>query len=348
MIQLHPGDKVAIVSLSQGILGEEFAKHQLELGKQRLRELNLEAVIMPHALDGIDKLAEHPELRAADLIDAFQDPTIKGIICAIGGDDTFRLAPYVFTDEVHKIIQNNPKLFMGYSDTTINHLMLYKLGVNSFYGLSFLTCFAELGEEMLPYSKASFKQLFNDQSFVYHSSPVWYEERTDFSQGALRTERIKHQEKISYNHIQGQKQFSGHLLGGCIESLTELLTGSRYDEEVEINQKYKIFPNLNEWEEAVIFLETSEEKPTPEKFTQMVEVLKDYGIFDHASGVLLGKAQDEVFNEDYAEILVELLPKDLSVVTNVNFGHAYPKMVMQYGAPTFVDMNKKEIRIGRL
>lgn len=43
------------------------------------------------------------------------DDSIAGIICAIGGDDTYRLLPYLLEDEefidaVHK----SPKLFTGF------------------------------------------------------------------------------------------------------------------------------------------------------------------------------------------------------------------------------------------
>ena len=44
--RLKTNDKVAIVSLSSGILGETFAKHELEIGLRRLREYGLEPVIM--------------------------------------------------------------------------------------------------------------------------------------------------------------------------------------------------------------------------------------------------------------------------------------------------------------
>lgn len=57
-------------------------------------------------------------------MNAFLDETISGIFCAIGGDDTIRILPYIDFD----IIKNNPKIFMGYSDTTVNHLMMYKAG----------------------------------------------------------------------------------------------------------------------------------------------------------------------------------------------------------------------------
>lgn len=89
--KLRKGDKVAIVSLSSGILGEEFCSHNIEIGVKRLKEYGLEPVFMPNALKGIEYLKAHPEARAKDLKDAFLDDSIAGIICAIGGDDTYRL-----------------------------------------------------------------------------------------------------------------------------------------------------------------------------------------------------------------------------------------------------------------
>ena len=88
--------KLAIVSLSAGVLGEDFVKHELEIGLKRLTDLGLEVSFMPNALKGIDYLKQHPEARAADLLQAFRDPEIDMILCAIGGDDTYRLLPYLF------------------------------------------------------------------------------------------------------------------------------------------------------------------------------------------------------------------------------------------------------------
>ena len=105
--RLRKGDKVAIVSLSSGMLGEKEFLHKYELGKKRLEEkFGLEVVAMPNALKGIDYLYEHPEKRAEDLMNAFKDKSIKAIICAIGGDDTIRLLPYID----YEVIRSNPKI----------------------------------------------------------------------------------------------------------------------------------------------------------------------------------------------------------------------------------------------
>ncbi len=348
MIQLKRGDKVAVVSLSRGTLGENFCAHQLERGTKRLQDFGFEVVYMENALKGINYLDAHPEKRAADLLAAFADKEIKGIFCAIGGDDTFRLASYIFNENAEKIIRDNPKFFMGYSDTSINHLMLYKLGIPTFYGLSVLTCFAELDKEMLPYSKASFENIFTDKPFEFSPSEIWYEERTDFSPSQLDKPRISHPDKKGYELLQGASHFEGHLIGGCLESLYDLIVGERYPEEKEINERYQIFPSKEKFDGAILFLETSEERPEPAKLKEMLEVLKAQGVFEKLAGILVGKPQNEIFYEEYKNVYREVIDKDIPIVYNANFGHAYPKMLMQYGAKAVVDSEKQKITIERL
>ena len=129
---------IGVVSLSSGMLGEDFAKRQRELGIQRLEAYGIKVKFMTNALKGIAYLNEHPEARAADLIEAFRDPEVDLIMTAIGGDDTYRLLPYLFGhDELKNAITDKP--FLGFSDTTVNHLMLHKLGLPTLYGQAFLT-----------------------------------------------------------------------------------------------------------------------------------------------------------------------------------------------------------------
>ena len=161
--KLNKGDKVAIVSLSRGILGMPFCSHQLELGIKRLEEMGLVPVLMPNALKDMDYIADHPEERAADLKQAFIDDKIRGIICAIGGDDTYKTIPYLMEDEEFKeAVINNPKLFTGFSDTTNNHLLLNRVGLSTFYGPNLLNDIAELDKEMLPYTKEYFDKFFEE------------------------------------------------------------------------------------------------------------------------------------------------------------------------------------------
>ena len=347
--KLQKGDKVAIVSLSSGMLGEDFCRHNIEIGTRRLKEYGLEPVFMPNTLKGISYLAEHPEARASDLKQAFMEDSIAGIICAIGGDDTYRLLPYLMEDFAFKqAVQNNPKLFTGFSDTTINHLMLYQLGLQTYYGPNFICDLGELANEMLPYTKEAFESYLEGSSYnQICSSPIWYEERKDFSSAAVGTERIAHKEERGYELLQGPKIFSGELLGGCLESMYDILEGTRYTDEREICERYHLFPNRKEWEGKILFLETCEEKPIPELFEKELCALKERGVFDAVNGILAGKPQDETYYEEYKEVLKKVVHNDrLPIVYNVNFGHALPRCALPSGAEATVDMMKKTILFG--
>lgn len=345
---LVKGDKVAVVCLSSGMLGEDFAKHELELGIKRIKEFGLEPVVMPNALKGIEYLKNHPEARAQDLKDAYYDTSIKGIICAIGGDDTYRTLPYLLEDnEFINEVQNNPKLFTGFSDTTINHLMFYKLGVVTFYGPNFVCDLAELDKEMLPYTKKVFLKYFehNNEDLI-ESSKVWYDERTDFSINAVGTSRVEHLEEKGYEVLQGKGKFNGRLLGGCLESFYDILTSTRYEDEKAICEKYGLFPTLNEWKNKILFIETCEAKPNPEEFEKELLALKKTGILDVISGILVGKPQDEQYYEEYKEIYYKVIEnKELPILYNVNFGHSQPRCIIPYGIETEVDLDKKVITL---
>ena len=60
--------KIAIISLSRGLLGEPFIKHEEELGFRRLRSYGIEVVTTANACKGIAFLQSHPEDRAQDSV----------------------------------------------------------------------------------------------------------------------------------------------------------------------------------------------------------------------------------------------------------------------------------------
>lgn len=53
------GDKITIVSLSSGILGESFSAHQLKIGKKRLEDLGFEVVFYGKFFKGLKILQEN-------------------------------------------------------------------------------------------------------------------------------------------------------------------------------------------------------------------------------------------------------------------------------------------------
>lgn len=335
---------IAVVSLSSGIAGEPFVRFEAEIGLRRLKEYGLNVRFMPHALKGLEYVKAHPEKRAEDLLSAFRDPEIDMILCAIGGDDTYRLLPYLFGhDELAGAVSD--KIFLGFSDTTINHLMLHKVGLGTFYGQAFFPDICELSPEMHPYTRKYFEELIRTGHIrEIMPSDVWYSEREEFTPEQVGKELPAHPDH-GFELLQGPSVFSGKILGGCIDSLYDIFHGDRYADMPEMCRKYRLFPDPDEWEGKILLLESSEEKPTPEKYRKALESLKEAGVFDAVSGVLAGKPMDEAYAEEYRRLLAEVIGRPtLPVVFNINIGHAMPRCIMPFGVEAVVDAESQIIR----
>ena len=335
---------VGIVSLSSGILGESRIRFETETGIRRLEEYGLNIKFMPHALMGLDYLKAHPEKRADDLLLAFHDPEIDMILCAIGGDDTYRLLPYLFEhDELANSVTD--KVFLGFSDTTINHLMLHKVGLTTFYGQAFLPDICELSSEMLPYTRKYFEELINTENISeICPSDIWYEERKSFGIDQAGKPLISHPNS-GFELLQGSPVFSGKILGGCIDSIYDMFNGDRYADMPVLCKKYHLFPDPEDWKGRILLLETSEEKPSPEKYRKALEYLKQTGVFEAVSGLLVGKPMDETYAQEYRLLLTKVIDRpDLPIVFNLNVGHSLPRCIIPFGINAFVDVNKQVIR----
>lgn len=365
---LRKGDKIAVICLSRGILGDIGCVHQVDIGVRRLNAMGLDVRFTRHAIRGSDFIMSHPEARASDLKEAFLDDSISGIITDIGGFDTFRTIPYLMEDEEFvSAVREHPKMFLGFSDTTNNHFMFHCLGLQTFYGQSFICDACEMSDDMLPYSQAQFESLFEPYSGrVIKPSGVWYEERTDFSCNAIGTDRVSHPDSKGFELLQGAPQFSGELLGGCIESMGEMLTGIDEDNaeikemisgqpwssklmedlkhQSEIITKYNIFPSADEWEGKVLFAETSELQITPDELRSILDAFRDAGVFGKINGIIVGKPQNEKYYEEYKDVWREAVGNEkLPILYNVNFGHGAPRAILPYGAEARINAEKQEI-----
>lgn len=331
--RLNIGDRAAIVSLSWGGLGEESLIHKYYIAKERFERIfGLEVICMPHALKGSEFVALHPELRARDLMDAFSDDSISAIFCAIGGDDTIRILPYINLETIKK----HPKVFMGYSDSTINHFMMYKAGLVSFYGPSVMCEFGEY-VSMFGYTQKAVKDILFSawDSYNFLSSPDWTEDYILWQESNINTIHTMKKDVHGYDVINGSGVACGHLLGGCIDVFM-MAIGT------------KIWPSLEEWKEAILFIETSEEKPSPDFIKWTLRNLAAQGILNVIKGIMVGKPQGETFYEEYKTVINQVVAGeekllDLPIFYNVNFGHAKPIGIIPYGIKAELNCENRTI-----
>lgn len=229
--------------MSWGGLGDKELIHKYYIAKERLeRDFGLEVVIMPHALKGSDFVYNHPELRAKDFMDAIKDKTIKAIFCAIGGSDSVRILPYMDYD----VIRNNPKIFMGYSDTTVSYFVMNKAGVVSYYGPSIMCEFGEY-VKMIDYTENAVKNILfnNTDGYFVDSSDEWSNDSVGWQEENINIQRKMIQEQHHYEVLSGTGVVTGELLGGCLD-VFPMIVGT------------DIWPKTDEWEGKILLLETSE------------------------------------------------------------------------------------------
>ena len=95
----------------------------------------------------------------------------------------------------------------------------------------------------------------------------------------------------------------------------------------------------------ILLLETSEEQPDPKHYRKMVETLKKVGVFDVVSGVICGKPMNELYFDEYKKIIVDVIDNpNISVVANINIGHATPRCIIPFGIEAEVDAVNQKIR----
>jgi len=335
--KLQPGDKVATVSLSWG--GPGVFPYRYEAGKRQLQdEFGVTVAEMPHTLSDASWLHHNPQARADDLMQAFADSSIKAIISTIGGDDSIRILPFLDLD----VIRSNPKIFMGYSDTTITHMACVKAGLVSFYGPSIMAGFAE-NDGMFSYMADSVrKTLFSSMPIgsIAYNTEGWTIEFLDWAEPENQIHKRKLTPSTGWKFLQGNGFHRGHLIGGCFEVL-DWLRGTDFWPEPEI------------WQGAILFLDTSEEAPSPTAVLRGFRTYAAMGILKELSGILFGRpggqVQPEQFDE-YDKVISQVVFEeqglaDLPVITHMDFGHTDPMFVLPYGIQAEIDCDTQQFTI---
>ena len=335
--KLQAGDTVAAISLSWG--GPGTFPHRYEAGKRQLQEeFDLKVIETPHALRDAVWLHKNPKARAEDLMDAFTEPSIKAIISTIGGDDSIRILPYLDLD----VIRSNPKIFMGFSDTTITHLACFKAGLGSFYGPAIMAGFGENGG-MFPFMiEAVRKSLFSSVPIgnVSPNSDGWTVEPLDWAKPENQSRKRSLTPSTGWKFMQGKGVRQGHLLGGCIDVL-DFLRGTDF------------WPESAFWQDAILFLETSEDAPPPNLVKYILRSYASMGILKQLSGILFGRPGGNIPVEkfkEYDEILYQVVTEeeglsDLPIITHMDFGHTDPVFILPFGVQAEIDCNARQFAI---
>lgn len=317
--RLQPGNTIGIISPSWG--GGAHYPHRIERGVAHLRSLGFQVKTAPHALNSIGFVSDTPENRVADIHAMFLDPEVTAIIASIGGDHSCHLLPLLDFD----LIAAHPKIFMGYSDVTVLNVAIHAItGLVTFNGPALMTDFAEY-PAMLAYTEHYFLKTVCSPSPAGRIDPSdwWTDEFQDWGTQADLTRPRAHTASEGWSWLKPGRA-EGVLIGGCIESLQHL-RGTRY------------WPD---WTGAILFVETSEEKPSPAEVDGILMDYENMGVFDQLAGLLVGRPM--LYTREERQVLREVVLArtyrfDFPIVADMDFGHTAPLMTLPIGCRAVID-----------
>ncbi len=334
--KLNSGDKVAILSPSFAAPG--VWPHIYQLGLKRLREdFGLKPVEFPTTA----KVGASAEERSKDLIDAFSNSEIKGVFGSLGGNDQVTYVKNLPKD----VFANNPKPYFGYSDHTHMQNHLWLCGIPSYYGGMIFTQFAmqqKMHDFTVKYLKTA---MFEGGEIELAASKIYNDIGLDWSdESNLDKERVM--EPNEGWHWDGTMNGEGISWGGCLESLDEML---RHNITV---------PSLEDFENSVLFFETSDEVPSADYVHRVLRAFGERGILERIKGILVGRPKAWNFNkqnsseekrmyrEEQHEIIVKVVRnynETIPIIQNMDFGHTDPQICLPYGGKIRIEIEDKKI-----
>lgn len=238
-----------------------------------------------------------------------------------GGFNTHQVLEYLDYD----LIKKNPKVLIGYSDTTnLLSAITHKSGLITFNGPAVITfakpvvpdetivCFRNLIMSNESHYTYSFSTSYSDNQW-------WIEDKMEFTSNAgLRTFR--------------KGKAEGQIVGGNIGTLL-LLAGTPY------------WPQMKG---KILFIE-DDEAENPKTLDRYFTQLRQMGVYNQINGMVIGRFPRCVglHEKDSLNMILEdaLKGYKFPVITEFDMGHTDPIMTIPIGAKVSIDASKKSISL---
>lgn len=303
--RLAPGNKVAIIAPSS-----PFKTDEVREGLDTISSMGLVPVLGPNVRElHAETIHAAPlESRVKELMWAFTDPNISGIICATGGFGCAALLPHLD----YGTIARSKKVFITISDgTALNNGILSGAGLVNFNAQ---TPSIRLDEGARIY-RADVESLVHVLKMCM-SLEEWGSSPFDINDQIPRT--------ISHGRAEGIA------VGGNLDTFTTLI-GTNF---------------LPETQNSILFIEDVHKGSV--KIARMLLHLKLSGILDKISGIVVGEFADVPTKKDdrdpsIEDALQEYLKLNVPVLYGFSFSHGPHTCPIPIGAMTYLDATNRTV-----
>lgn len=278
------------------------------------------------AIKNLKEMCEHvyewknEESATKQLINMFKSDSINILMSLTGGYTTNTHLDKINYGEIAK----NPKIVIGYSDTTALLFALYtKIRLVTFYGPALIGTFGEY-PQIDSYTARCFNDIMSYKNGVYTYKEPEVQSLSNYFWD-------KEDEKsLNYHKFTGWKSNNngitrGILLGGNLNTILSLL-GTEY---------------MPDFKDKILFIEDA--FTSPQKFNRDIETLKQNNILNQIKGIIVGTFFSvDCTQSDFEKILNEYIT-DKPMIYNVNFGHSKPIMTIPIGVWAEIDSCNSKI-----
>jgi muramoyltetrapeptide carboxypeptidase len=314
--RLRPGDTVMFIAPAGPPKKDEVLR-----AKQRIEDRGYKVKMRDDIFNVEGYLAGTDKRRAEELMEAFLDDEVDGILCVRGGYGCMRILDQLNFDK----IRQHPKVLLGFSDVTALHAALQaKAGLVSFHGPGPAS---GLGSEKGPTD-------FTAKSLI---QAIESGESASAGGGATSDYIINVPESVAKVAAYGAGKSTGRLVGGNL-SLISALEGTPY--AIDCRDAILLIEDVNE---------------APYRIDRMLAQLKLAGKLAQIRGAVLGQFTTEFVREDKLTddarfdtngVLAQYF-KDAGIPVLVNYpiGHHDQNATVPLGAQLEIDANARTLRI---
>jgi muramoyltetrapeptide carboxypeptidase LdcA involved in peptidoglycan recycling len=329
--KLAPGDRVAVVSPSFAAPGRFPHVHE-----QAMRRLREDIGLAPVEYPTTRRLGAPPQARAADLMAAFADTSIRAIMATIGGEDQITVLPFLDPE----LVTANPKPFFGYSDNTNLHNWLWNLGIASYHGGSTMVHLGRAGGLHPVSARSLCAALFENGELDLHPVDAFSDEELSWEDPANLNIENPTRTSPGWSWHRPNRVVTAPTWGGNLEILHWNLAAGRWIRPVE------------DYAGCVFLVETSEELPSHLEVFRMLRNAGERGLLSQFPAVLVGapkatslehhhgleeRSQYEAAQRDAVLRAFATYNPEAMIVFGVDIGHTDPQWVLPHGGRITVD-----------
>lgn len=319
---LTTGMTIGVTGPSGGVRPIHHRRLDLAIGHLKSQGFK---IVEGECLRSENKHVSGPKLhRAQDFMRLWTHPEIDMIFPPWGGELLIEVLPLLDFD----LIKKTPKWILGYSDTsTLLAAITLMTDIATAHGCNLMDSIPTQNDSLT--AKAlSYLGTSQGGCFVQHSSQFWQRKWTDLEKEPEVPFNLTETTVWKALHNKsGKIEFSGRLIGGCLDTLA-CLTGTKFGDVPAFARRHRA-------DKIIVYLENCEQQPC--SFSRILWNFRLAGWFENCSGIILGRSSGPDKEKDtqlkYEEAIGQVL-SDLGVpvIFDADIGHLPPQMTLINGA----------------